>query len=173
MACCGKGQSQMPGLVARGASVMKALAYWGLSGFKTTSEEVYTERMEACHTCDQLVNESTCAKCGCFVTKKALLATEKCPLDRWKPLEKVEEVTSSPHSSGDLKKLVRPVPSREAQSSCTHENLVTHTRALNKENNFSVSIRVMCRSCGLDFTFPDRYGGGSSIEIALTPGKVT
>lgn len=77
----------------------KALAKWATSGFRRADPQVYERRLAACLGCDQLAEPPrsvlakiaapgagdradgmVCGACGCFVTRKAGLATESCPL---------------------------------------------------------------------------------------------
>lgn len=77
----------------------RALARWARSGFVRTDPQVYQRRLAACLRCDQLAEPprsvlaaiaapgagdraegKVCGACGCFVTRKAGLASESCPL---------------------------------------------------------------------------------------------
>ena len=93
----------------------RALARWAKSGFVRADPQAYERRLAACLRCDQLAEPprsvlakiaapgagdradgKVCGACGCFVTRKAGLASESCPLpdladparSRWgEPLE--------------------------------------------------------------------------------------
>lgn len=84
--------------LVRGAGV--ALARWSASGFRKVDDELYESRLATCRGCEHLTTPrgntllyritatsraepSTCGLCGCDVRRKARLATEHCPDDRW------------------------------------------------------------------------------------------
>ncbi len=41
-------------------------------------EALYTRRLEACKSCDQLIS-GMCMKCGCYVEFRAAFKKQKCP----------------------------------------------------------------------------------------------
>ncbi len=41
------------------------------------------ERLQTCLTCEFLVDQTRCGKCGCMLLAKAGLETEKCPEGKW------------------------------------------------------------------------------------------
>jgi hypothetical protein len=58
------------------------------------SDEIYNERMEICRSCeyydDNLEHHNlpggkivTCIKCGCWLTAKAKMSLDSCPLKKW------------------------------------------------------------------------------------------
>lgn len=60
----------------------KAMFKFTKSGFKTVDIETYKGRLAICNACE--FREGTvCGKCGCFLNKKAWIATERCPVDKW------------------------------------------------------------------------------------------
>jgi hypothetical protein len=42
-------------------------------------------RLEICNMCD-FFQDGECLRCGCSVVAKTMMATEKCPIGRWKRL---------------------------------------------------------------------------------------
>lgn len=44
---------------------------------------VITGRGRMCEGCD-FAKEGVCGKCGCLIMAKVMLATEKCPVGKWK-----------------------------------------------------------------------------------------
>jgi hypothetical protein len=72
-----------------------ALTRWMASGFATVSNEDFERRFRACEACENLVeapdttlyrvalarasDSRICAACGCVASRKARLATERCP----------------------------------------------------------------------------------------------
>lgn len=50
-----------------------------------SSSAVEADRLGLCFACDQYDEpDEQCRKCGCLVRAKVLLATEKCPIGKWK-----------------------------------------------------------------------------------------
>ena len=46
--------------------------------------EDYVSRLKVCDNCTCLNRDKwNCDVCGCYVTKKAKMSTEKCPKDKW------------------------------------------------------------------------------------------
>jgi hypothetical protein len=62
----------------------KAVTKHSLDGWQNVGEEVYNQRTDACKTCEFRVN-ARCRLCGCFISEKALWASEDCPQNRWTP----------------------------------------------------------------------------------------
>ncbi len=66
-----------------------AIAKWTLAGMPTRSEEAIGERLAICQVCPQFDGHA-CKICGCncgpdkSIFNKIALATEKCPLRKWK-----------------------------------------------------------------------------------------
>lgn len=70
-------------LIGRAA---RSLAVWAKAGFPVVDEATLAERLAACEACPLLVRragEPVCGACGCFVTAKARLASERCLEGRW------------------------------------------------------------------------------------------
>lgn len=78
-------------LVARAA---RSLTVWAQAGFPVVDEATLARRLAACEGCPLLVREPNraiyrvagepvCGACGCFVTAKARLASERCVEGRW------------------------------------------------------------------------------------------
>lgn len=175
MACCKENQSEIPGLTTRGINLAKAVIHWGLSGFKCVSEDEYKARIDLCNSCHLLVNETTCAhpKCGCFVTKKASLKTESCPLEKWPSLgtpnvqvarKPPVNVSELPPKLPDLKE--RPVISK-AVKECTHRTLIGHVTPFSRDGTYSITVRVICRGCGVQMEFSGDCGSGKSVTIPI------
>lgn len=52
-------------------------------------EKLTAQRISICHRCPHyLPKTKQCAECGCFISVKAKLSTESCPLHKW-PLTNV------------------------------------------------------------------------------------
>lgn len=52
------------------------------NGFQNVENAQYHKRLLVCATCDRNDN-GKCLECGCFLSIKAKMATEKCPLNKW------------------------------------------------------------------------------------------
>jgi hypothetical protein len=76
------------------ARALRSLAVWAKAGFPVVEEATLRQRIAACEGCPLLVKnpdraiykvvgEPVCGACGCLVTAKARLASERCAHDRW------------------------------------------------------------------------------------------
>jgi hypothetical protein len=70
------------GLLRMAYSLAKACASYLRSGMQKVSPEVHEERLEACAACERFTG-LRCRPCGCFVSPKAWLPYELCPLKKW------------------------------------------------------------------------------------------
>lgn len=66
---------------------IKALWRYIWYGNKVSFVE-YVSRLDECCICtdfgtDDNPDKWVCGKCGCYVTKKAKMSTERCPKDKW------------------------------------------------------------------------------------------
>lgn len=53
-------------------------------------EEIAVKRFEICLACEHLYKPTrTCKKCGCFMGVKTRLASRKCPIDKWGPVDPI------------------------------------------------------------------------------------
>jgi hypothetical protein len=79
-----------------------AVSHWAATGFRRVSEEEYQRRLSVCASCDHQINApkdkflykllstasehpKICNLCGCMLTKKARLVSEKCPDNSFGP----------------------------------------------------------------------------------------
>jgi hypothetical protein len=69
-----------PTMLEMAASFTKAVAKWGTSGFSCVDRETYAKRKLKCAEC---TSRFRCPKCGCVIGLKIVLATEKCPENKW------------------------------------------------------------------------------------------
>lgn len=51
------------------------------------SEEVRTERLDVCKTCDQFHKSEFCKLCGCYMPAKSWLPHSSCPMKKWLPIQ--------------------------------------------------------------------------------------
>lgn len=69
--------------MARIIRFIKALWRYILYGNRVSFDE-YIVRLDKCYRCDDIdLDKWTCKKCGCYLTKKAKMSTEKCPENKW------------------------------------------------------------------------------------------
>ena len=62
---------------------IKALFKYILFGNKV-SVETYKERLDLCDDCPyENRKKMVCGKCGCYLTAKLRMSTEKCPEGKW------------------------------------------------------------------------------------------
>jgi tetratricopeptide (TPR) repeat protein len=72
-----------PGLLRMAYSLAKAGADYLRSGTLKVSPEVHRERLQICKACEHFTG-IRCRPCGCFVSPKAWLPYECCPLKKWR-----------------------------------------------------------------------------------------
>lgn len=77
-----KDKPKLPSKIEMAANLVKAVAEHVVKGGGDTPKDQYEERIAACNTCDQRV-DNQCAVCGCFLDKKAAMKHQDCPLSRW------------------------------------------------------------------------------------------
>jgi len=71
------------------------------SGFATTPPEALATREATCRACPEwdasaLNNTGRCRKCGCSTWAKLRMATERCPIGKWKAVSAAPEATRKP-----------------------------------------------------------------------------
>jgi hypothetical protein len=53
--------------------------------FEKVSEEIQIQRMDTCRSCEHLYTKTdTCKLCGCFMGVKTWMATQACPIKKWR-----------------------------------------------------------------------------------------
>ena len=78
--------------IARRAEMLATAAHrFARSGFAATPPEILADREATCRACDQwdaaaLNATGRCRKCGCSTWAKLRMATESCPLGKWKAI---------------------------------------------------------------------------------------
>lgn len=80
-----------PSIVEQAKSAVTAVAKFAKSGLEITAPEILENRLEICKGCEwwdgaALNNSGRCKKCGCSTWAKLRMASEKCPLDKWGPV---------------------------------------------------------------------------------------
>lgn len=77
--------------VAQVKQVSKATAEWIAAGSPLRTTEELAECNAICKVCPEyqpLLNR--CGKCGCFLSAKARMATETCPIGKWPAISTTE-----------------------------------------------------------------------------------
>ena len=59
---------------------IRAIYCWWIGGCKTTLSA--EERMKICKKCEYY-SRGRCVSCGCILSLKTKMDTEKCPIDKW------------------------------------------------------------------------------------------
>lgn len=78
--------SPEPGLIEKAVNFTGAIVKHIASGGKKATPEQLKERLTICDGCEQKKGNS-CKLCGCALSIKASWTTQKCPLDKWPPIE--------------------------------------------------------------------------------------
>lgn len=140
---CGGNSKKMPGWTTRSANLGKAVARWALAGFPTVTDAVYRQRLDQCQACELLVDDTKCShpQCGCFVARKASLATEACPIGKW-TAETENVVHPAPKPASSPARVAKPSPTPADQATCAHRPIVHSSFS-----GGSVTIRVVCQRC--------------------------
>lgn len=91
-------QTQYPSTITLAKNFGKAMLNYAKSGFKHVTVEQYKDRLNICQgdigvkKCEHYDN-GRCkhVDCGCFLSKKAWLSTENCPLGKWPKIEDIKQ----------------------------------------------------------------------------------
>lgn len=76
-------------------SFSDSMTGWAKGGFPTTNKNQLFSRMEICKSCEfwegsGFAGTGKCKKCGCSTQAKLRMATSKCPIDKWGPVDVVK-----------------------------------------------------------------------------------
>jgi len=88
MGCCGRRiADKMPSLAQQAKNLLlstaNVLAYAATTGQIKADAAVAAIRVDLCKKCRHLESNNRCTVCGCFISMKAGLIAEKCPLKKW------------------------------------------------------------------------------------------
>lgn len=88
-------------LPQQAANLGKALVNWTASGFSPTPPDILATRKATCRACPEwdaaaLNGTGRCRKCGCSTWAKLRMATERCPIGKWKAVSAAPEATRKP-----------------------------------------------------------------------------
>jgi len=83
---------QYPSAKRMVGNLAQSMTQWVKNGFKLTPEDKLQERLEICKGCEfwdkeALGGTGRCKKCGCSTQAKLRLSHEKCPIDKWGPVD--------------------------------------------------------------------------------------
>jgi hypothetical protein len=84
-----------PTLLGKAGSLASSVGNWAKAGFQVVDEATLASRMEICKGCEfwdasGFVGTGKCRKCGCSTQAKLRMATSKCPVDKWGPVDVVK-----------------------------------------------------------------------------------
>lgn len=86
MGCCGRGRIKRPPLTQQaknlGLSLANVLSTAARTGKIKAPTKTIENRINICRSCRHLAG-ARCNICGCFISLKAGLTAEKCPLKKW------------------------------------------------------------------------------------------
>ena len=82
--CCGQGEKKSPSLIKKAKNYTKTMAAWVGAGMPKVKMNTYANRLNICSTCEAIINDSECSKCGCPMMDKAIMDMENlCELNKW------------------------------------------------------------------------------------------
>tara|TARA_R110000751_G_scaffold152635_7_gene257812 strand:- start:3955 stop:5859 length:1905 start_codon:yes stop_codon:yes gene_type:complete len=81
---------KLPSTFKMAANLVKTLSDHVVKGGDMCSTEELEVRLNVCSTCPQR-KDDRCTVCGCFLSKKAALRTQPCPLGKWPMLGQIEK----------------------------------------------------------------------------------
>jgi hypothetical protein len=95
-----------PSLTTQVKSLASAVKNLAMSGFAFAPGELYNERVAICKGCPQwdpsaFLNTGKCNLCGCSTQAKLRLPLEKCPIDKWLPVNVQERQSQNLETPGD------------------------------------------------------------------------
>ena len=79
-------------ILEKAFSASISVAEWGKKGFLVAQNQQLEARLNICKGCefwnsDGFGGTGSCKKCGCSTQAKLRMATSKCPIDKWGPIE--------------------------------------------------------------------------------------
>lgn len=87
------GIKDYPPILQQATSLVSSVSRFIADGANTASEKDVKERLSICNgettgeVCEYYDN-NRCKKCGCFFATKLRMADEKCPIDKWGPINR-------------------------------------------------------------------------------------
>jgi hypothetical protein len=72
-------------LVGKARTIVNGVTHY----FEDKNDQLYKERMQFCSKCPRRTfHGQFCGECKCLLQAKLRLEEERCPLDKWQPIEK-------------------------------------------------------------------------------------
>jgi hypothetical protein len=83
-ACSTNNNTSEPSMLVKAAKFAAANRTWATAGFPVRTAEQKATISVICSGCEFYnAAKHKCTKCGCFLSMKIHMATEKCPVDKW------------------------------------------------------------------------------------------
>lgn len=84
-----------PSISQMAKSLTSSVTGWAKAGFATASAEDLDARLAICNGCEfweesGFAGTGKCKQCGCSTQAKLRMATSKCPIDKWGPVDVVK-----------------------------------------------------------------------------------
>jgi predicted Zn-ribbon and HTH transcriptional regulator len=69
-------------------SFLTDTARFAATGFKTTPDDIFEQRLNVCKSCEHYDEKSfagtgRCGECGCSIQAKLRIGSSSCPLNKW------------------------------------------------------------------------------------------
>ena len=78
-----KEDKPLPSMMTQAKNLASATAAHVKDGLNVVSDDQYLERLKICEGCEYMRTDRRCAKCGCFLDKKAKWRSSSCPIGKW------------------------------------------------------------------------------------------
>lgn len=82
LSCDSRDKEELPGKITMAKNFASAMAKHVASGGGHVTDEQLEHRLQVCTLCPHR-NNDRCTVCGCFISAKAALASQDCPLNKW------------------------------------------------------------------------------------------
>jgi hypothetical protein len=147
-----------PSLFQKAKNLGGAIKRFASDGFKVASDAEYDKRVEICKGCEfwnaaGYNNTGQCLKCGCATKYKLKMAAEKCPIDKWLPLSRPEQIKEEPMPPQQESMTITPVISKNSKNInepyYSENNPITRVRR-SICNACDKNEKGMCTLCGCD-----------------------
>lgn len=92
--------------LTKARSLLNAAKNFAKDGFVFVSDSVFNQRLDICKGCPEwdpssFLNTGSCTLCGCSTKAKLRLPSEKCPIDKWLPVNVQEHQSSNSETPDD------------------------------------------------------------------------
>jgi hypothetical protein len=93
--------AEYPSWFRQGMNLGQALIRAARKGFPVTTESERAARRALCDACPERTADDRCRACGCFLTAKLRMASERCPLGKWEPADVRPDTPHEPYPDED------------------------------------------------------------------------